>query len=542
MGQNIFDTIDNLYPHTSNDPVTDQQKKKTELQINGDSDVAKSLRTEFNFLRFPFFDLAKDSKRERITIEEHLASDQGTGHVLWKVTRDIDSKFPGDFEKRLHRAIEQVLNTLPKPVENPIKLGSLRYLAQIMGITPDSGKNRQDIQNGLNNLVKASVEAKGTFQLKGVDAKKKFHNDTFHLYDRVIYTGEELPDGKSADAVYIVIGTWYLQNFNRGYSVPLDWHYYNQLPGTIASRLYEMFCIYFFASIKSGKDIFEIKYSRICRYAPLVPQDQLWKAKKQFKRAHEYFLATKFITEVEWRDTQENQDWKLVYHIGERARQSYELNQKHIQDVVEIPPRRRATQKQQFPARQPETKELSVSTQKIISDGLVAKDEVISLLNRSTATQINACAEALLARINTGKIIDDPTGYFAACVTKEWKVETNSKTKVTNQELEKQKQIKQEKSQKEFENKIQVYRSWLGKSAEERIQPQLDLYIKAHNPTQAQIQKKRTEYLNSPLASDHEHKQNTIFGKVYFKACTIEEFDAEIEELRKKGLHSQINT
>ena len=73
-----------------------------------------------------------------------------------------------------------------------LAIGSLRYIAKLMAINPNSGKNREDIQKAFKNIVKASIEAEGTFQLKETKSKR-YIKDTFHLYDRVIFKGEELP-------------------------------------------------------------------------------------------------------------------------------------------------------------------------------------------------------------------------------------------------------------------------------------------------------------------------------------------------------------
>ena len=91
---------------------------------------------------------------------------EGTFHIFWQVTRDIESLFPGDFEKKLHRAIEQIINAMFKPIENPLRLGSTRFVAKLMGIHADSGKNYLDIHKALENIVSTTIKADGTFQLK----------------------------------------------------------------------------------------------------------------------------------------------------------------------------------------------------------------------------------------------------------------------------------------------------------------------------------------------------------------------------------------
>jgi len=310
-------------------------------QLNLDLDIPKTLRSEFNFLKFPFFDLAKNSRREKIEIEEEVRTREGWGRVYWKVARSIDRHFPGDFEKRLHRAVEQILNAMPKPIQNPVRLGSLRYIAKLMGINPNSGKNIKDIQNGLKNIKGVTIEAEGSFRLKG-EKRAEHKNDSFNLYNRVVLVGQTLPDGSVADAVYLELGTWYLQNINNNYVVPLDWQYYNQLKGTITTRLYEMLSIYFYAALERKEDSYEINYSRLCDYLPVKRMYPKWLAKKQLKSAHDILVESQYFSSVEWMETHEPNDWRLRYWIGERARGEYEKNKTEMRTTLRLPARRRS--------------------------------------------------------------------------------------------------------------------------------------------------------------------------------------------------------
>ena len=324
-------------------PGPDVDLSQLELELN----IPQTLRTEFNFLKFPFFDLSKDSQRKRIKIEERSDTTEGKFHILWLVTRDVDGQFPGDFEKRLHRAIEQVVNVTPKPVNNPLRLGSLRYIASLMGINADSGKNREDIQKAFKNIVKASIEAEGTYQLKE-GKSRKYIKDTFHLYDRVIFKGEELPDNSVAECVYLMLGSWYLHNINNQYVVPLDWRFYNQLAGSITTRMYEFLCIHFYTAIERGYQYHQVSYSEICNYFPLTPQSPRWKARGQLKQAHDILTKAGYFAKVDWLATAQADDWLLRYWIGPRAKEEYERNKKEIRQFgatmsrpVPIPERRR---------------------------------------------------------------------------------------------------------------------------------------------------------------------------------------------------------
>ncbi len=58
----------NKLDYTEDDPVVEIDPNQLELEL----DVPKTLRTEYNFIKFPFFDLTKDSGRDEIRIEETI--------------------------------------------------------------------------------------------------------------------------------------------------------------------------------------------------------------------------------------------------------------------------------------------------------------------------------------------------------------------------------------------------------------------------------------------------------------------------------------
>ncbi|MCA9732667.1 replication initiator protein A [candidate division KSB1 bacterium] len=389
------------------------ENKKSELvptnqQLDLDLELPKTLRAEFNFLKFPFFDLAKNSKREKIEIEEEVRTSEGWGRVYWKVARSVDLHFPGDFEKRLHRAVEQILNAMPKPIQNPVRLGSLRYIAKLMGINPNSGKNIKDIQNGLKSIKGVTIEAEGSFKLK--DSKQaEEKNDTFNLYNRVIMIGQKLPSGEVADAVFVELGTWYLQNINNHYVVPLDWQFYTQLKGTITTRLYEMLSIYFFAAIENKKKAYEINYTRLCNYLPITRQNPLWKAKKQLKRAHEILTESEYFAGVEWVELPDPEDWKLVYKIGKRARAEYEKNKKEIKSTLQLPPRRRALPEQMTLS---ETRE-SPLTRVLVEEWNISHEKADRFIQERSDAFIQERIDFVKqAQERPGEIKKDASGYL----------------------------------------------------------------------------------------------------------------------------------
>lgn len=290
----------------------------------------RRLRAEANFLRFPFFDLVRESSkstRDTLEVRETEQDKNGvTAETLWKVYRGLESTFPGEFARRLHReVVERIISDLPRPVRNPIRLGSFSEICRLLDINT-SGKNLQSIRSALLSIVTTNVRSTSTFYSK---ARKSYVDAAFHLYEMVVFNGDTLPDGNVADAVHVVLASWYLENLNANYVVPLDFKYYRQLKGSFASRMYELLHHWFFVAMRNNQRTIERRYSTLCAYFPLTRQSNLWKARQQLKDAHKQHHEADFLSSLpEWRPIPGTpDDWTLVYSAGPKARDEFRRNQ-----------------------------------------------------------------------------------------------------------------------------------------------------------------------------------------------------------------------
>lgn len=499
-------------------------------QLELELDIPKTLRSEFNFLKFPFFDLAKDSQRSKIKIEESGDTKEGKFRIFWLVTRDIESRFPGDFEKRLYRAIEQVINVIPKPITNPIRLGSMRYIAKLMGIYADSGKNYQDIQRAFKNMVKASIEAEGSYQLKE-STSKRYIKDTFHLYDRVIFKGEELPNRETSDCVYLMLGSWYLNNINNNYVVPLDWRFYSQLTGSITTRMYEYLSIYFYTALERDQIYYDVRYYQICSYFPLTRQYPRWKARKQLKHAHDSLIKLGYFTKVEWIETTNPHDWRIRYWIGSKAKEEYEYNKNEIRRFgaatlpVPIPDRRRRGKQiegSQKPSNGPRianelmgrglTQKVAQKLSESHSESYIAhKIEVFDCLGESESSLVAKNPAGFLR-----KSIEDDYADPAAFISKEKQ----------QGEYEKAAELKK---QQEWNKKVDDYKFWFESKPEHKVSWDLRHWEKgyknqhAREPTSEETKFKQEQLIKN--LPSNEQMQIQILGKVIFKENCLELID-----------------
>jgi hypothetical protein len=279
------------------------------------------VRSEVNFLTYPFFCLDNRWHTDRLKIEYHRTLDRGEGReeISWRVLAHQEYGLPGPFDWELHKAIEAIINERGFPVRNPIPF-SLRELCRRMGISYAGSKTIAEIKAALLRITSTMVESKRTFYSK---PKKRWIEDNFHLYDRVVYRGDALPDSTvPADTNYLFLGSWYLENLNALYVSLLDLHYRRSLSVALARRLYEIFGVKFYGLRDSKAPGLRYAYSTVCALLPVKRHRYLSQAHRQLDPAHQELIATGFLERVEWQTTAgPPPEWYLHYVPGLRARQ-----------------------------------------------------------------------------------------------------------------------------------------------------------------------------------------------------------------------------
>jgi Replication initiator protein A/DnaA N-terminal domain len=280
------------------------------------------IRSEVNFLAYPFFALSRHDKRLRTEYHTTEARGDEKLEVYWEVSANPKYGYPGVFDSRVHKAIEHIISQMKPPIQNPVRIGSLLNLAKIMGLGLSKngklrGKTYKEIQDSLTRIVTTSVESKGTFYDR---SKERWIKDVFHLYDRVVFIGQKLPNGEIADTNYLVLGSWYLESINARYVKPLDYTYYRSLQSPIASRFYELLGVKF-----KGSLFINYRYSKLCQLLPITRYQHLARAKQQLEPAHQELIRTGFFDNVEWVKVKDDpHDWLVNYWAGERAKKEIE--------------------------------------------------------------------------------------------------------------------------------------------------------------------------------------------------------------------------
>ncbi len=291
------------------------KKEKQEISL------PNIINSEVNLLVFPFFALFTKGLRKKTETEYRDVVKRGDQKVeiLWSVSANPKYGYPGPFDREVHKAIEQIITEILKrygKIENPIWLGSLYSLCNIMGIKKYGGFQYREIRKALERIKTTVIKSEGSFYYKG---KKQWISKVFSLYDGVVFKGEQLKDRTIADTNLLYLSDLYLQSLNSFYIKPIDYTYLQSLKREIASRLYEILGVKFYGLKNKKCNFICYRYSKLCQILPLTPFKQISRAKQQLDPAHDELKNTDFLLNYTW-DKNSGRDWLIYYWPGERAR------------------------------------------------------------------------------------------------------------------------------------------------------------------------------------------------------------------------------
>lgn len=141
----------------------------------------------------------------------------------------------------------------------------------------------------------------------------------------MIFVGEKLPNGRKADAVYIIFHRSYFEMLKTARTRPLDYAYLKALPPA-SQRLYELIAPQIFASLKYGNPRAKFLYSDLCQRAPLTRYNKWEQVKKQLYKVHQAHKASGYIAKVEFEETTDaggRIDWVMWYTAGRKAKAEF---------------------------------------------------------------------------------------------------------------------------------------------------------------------------------------------------------------------------
>src|SRR4051812_27898583 len=216
------------------------------------------IRVETALSRYPVHRLAKQGTA---SIEIREKSPDGEVFIQWEVSHSSRFGQAGPLAYKIDTLIvNRRVEEASRPVPKIIKLGSQAAIAEELGIsTHDTAST---IKRALYQNASAFIVAKLRYKL--ADGKSKELEAGFTRYS-VVFTGEDLPDGRRADAVYLVLSDVFMQVINGAQTRPLDYDYLKDLPPA-SQRLYELLSFQIYAALKYNRKDARLSYAEFCTY------------------------------------------------------------------------------------------------------------------------------------------------------------------------------------------------------------------------------------------------------------------------------------
>jgi hypothetical protein len=296
---------------------------KTEARENQDPTLElmplNVIRVETAISRYPVHRLAKQGTA---AIEIREKNESGDVVIRWEVSHNSRYGQPGPLAYKLdtlivNRRIEEATRPIPKLV----RLGSLKDICRELGLA-ENGKNTNHIKTSLSQNALAGITAKIRCRL--ADGTEQRLEAVFTRY-AVIFTGEELPDGRKADAVYLELSDRFMHILNGAQTRPLDYDYLRDL-APAAQRLYELLSYQMYAALKHGRPRARLSYGEFCSHAPLTRHLEWLRARTQMNKLHGPHKKSGYIASVEFEQTTDQDgkpDWNMLYTPGARAKAEF---------------------------------------------------------------------------------------------------------------------------------------------------------------------------------------------------------------------------
>lgn len=264
--------------------------------------------------KMPIHNLAK---KGRVDIQITRRRGDGQVDLKWEVSYNERYGQPRQLAYKLDTiVVNRRIDEEGRPIPRFIRLGSLNELCEQLG----SQKN--ELKRAIRQNATTSINAK--LKYKGIDGTERELEALFSRYS-VYFTGEKLPDGRTADAVYIELNGPYREVLNNAPIRPLNYEYLKTLQPA-PQRFYEIISGRVYAALKNKNPLARILYSEFCTYSALTRHFDYENFRVQMAKIHRPHLKSGYITKAHFEPTTDEEgrlDWMMCYQPGPRARAEY---------------------------------------------------------------------------------------------------------------------------------------------------------------------------------------------------------------------------
>lgn len=195
-------------------------------------------------------------------------------------------------------------------VTNPIRFRSADLL-RLLNRNTKTGKNYKEVSEWLDVMKSTTIISNGVVYIAG---QKRFARDRFNVFDRAVSVGAEMEDGSVADANYVWLSSWQLQNINNNFLLPIDLESYRQLKNHISKALVPLLQIWLFASHKNGS--FEKRYDELCEILNVRKFPAPSQILRQLKPSLDELTRHEYLARWQIERTSDRKAYKIVFFHG----------------------------------------------------------------------------------------------------------------------------------------------------------------------------------------------------------------------------------
>ncbi len=285
----------------------------------GAAQRAELIKIEKNLASLGFFTPSskriKGTKKKTITFAKVIDGKRVEARANILPSAEYGLPVTADQDKYL--ALQKIITDIRQrmgEVHNPVGFTSAELL-RILGKRVTAGKNYDDIEEWLKRMTLTGIHSEGTVYFAG---RRVWASDTFHVFERSVSFGSEMPDGTVAQKNYVWLSEWQLENINSNHLLPVDLETYRQLKNHIAKTIVPLLQIWLYASREDG--YFEKRYDELCQILNMSHYKHLSKIQEKLAPSLNELTKCGYLSGWRIEKTVDHKSYKVVFLHGERFR------------------------------------------------------------------------------------------------------------------------------------------------------------------------------------------------------------------------------
>lgn len=275
-------------------------------------------KAEKNLIAIGFFSpsskAARLSKSKTVTFSREIDGRRIEASVTIAPSAIHGLPMTADQDKYL--AFQRIVSDIRREtgsIQNPVSFTS-RQMLQMLGIQ-DAGDRYDEVLDWLRRMTATTIESTmAVYRAKS----RQYQTDVFHVFDRVVLAGAELPDGTVADRNYVWLSDWQLENISCSHLLTLAFDRYRRLRNNIAKALVPHLRIWLYAARKDHA--FEKRYDELCQLLNITEYTNRSRIVEQLGPSLAELVEHEYLAKWEIAKTRERRGFKLLLYDAERFR------------------------------------------------------------------------------------------------------------------------------------------------------------------------------------------------------------------------------